>query len=261
MRLYECCKEENSMKSDRRDSLVTSSETLADALEHHRIEQLGPLATGTHRQGVGCLFVAHSSRPGESPPLKPLDLMPPKPTLVDFFTLRFTPGPVSHVLQSATRAMKQGHPEETILACLLHDIAFDLIRVDHGWWGAQLVEPYVPEKVSWAIRYHQALRFYPDPSVGYEYPEMYNRLFGKDYVPEPYIEEAYKYALNHKWYMEARLITLNDEYSFDPNAKVSVDPFIDLIGRYFKQPKEGLGYDNSPVAHMWRSLIYPDHPL
>jgi hypothetical protein len=61
--------------------------------------------------------------------------------------------------------------------------------------------------------------------------------------------------------MEARLITLNDEYSFDPNAKVSVDPFIDLIGRYFKQPKEGLGYDNSPVAHMWRSLIYPDHPL
>jgi predicted HD phosphohydrolase len=187
--------------------------------------------------------------------------MPPKPTLVDFFKLRFTPGTVSHVLQSATRAMKQGHPEETILACLLHDIVFDLIRVDHGWWGAQLVEPYVPEKVSWAIRYHQALRFYPDPSVGYEYPEMYNRLFGKDYVPEPYIEEAYKYALNHKWYMEARLITLNDEYSFDPNAKVSIDPFIDLIGRYFKQPKEGLGYDNSPVAHMWRSLIYPDHPL
>jgi hypothetical protein len=33
--------------------------------------------------------------------------------------------------------------------------------------------------VSWVIRYHQALRFYfyPDPSVGYEYPEMYNRLF------------------------------------------------------------------------------------
>jgi hypothetical protein len=47
------------MKCDRRDSLVTSSETLADALEHHRIEHLGPLATGTHRQGVGCLFVAH----------------------------------------------------------------------------------------------------------------------------------------------------------------------------------------------------------
>jgi hypothetical protein len=49
------------MKYDRRGSLVTPSETLADAPEHHRIEQLGPLATGTHRQGVGCLFVASSS--------------------------------------------------------------------------------------------------------------------------------------------------------------------------------------------------------
>ena len=51
---------------------------------------------------------------------------------------------------------------------------------------------------------------------------MYNRLFGKDYVPDLYIEKAYQYARNHKWYMEACLITLNDEYSFDPNAKVSV---------------------------------------
>jgi hypothetical protein len=53
------------MKCDRRDSLVTSSETLADALEHHRIEQLRPSAIGTHRQGVGCLFVAqpHLPRP------------------------------------------------------------------------------------------------------------------------------------------------------------------------------------------------------
>ena len=50
-----------------------------------------------------------------------------------------------------------------------------------------------------------------------------------------------------------RLVTVNDLYSFDPNAKVSIEPFIDIIGRHFKQPKEGLGYDNSAggphVAH------------
>ncbi len=50
-------------------------------------------------------------------------------------------------------------------------------------------------------------------------------------------------------YMEARLITLNDEYSFDANADISVDPFVDIIGRHFNQPTEGLGFDNSPVAH------------
>src|SRR5439155_1065276 len=83
--------------------------------------------------------------------------------------------------------MKKGEKEETILACLLHDVVLNLIKVDHGWWGAQMMEPYVSEKVSWGIRYHQALRFYPDSSVGYEYPELYNRIFGKDYVPLPYI--------------------------------------------------------------------------
>ena len=35
----------------------------------------------------------------------------------------------------------------------------------------------------------------------------------------------------------------------------------DIMSRQFKQPKEGLGYDNSPVAHMWRSMIRPDSPL
>jgi hypothetical protein len=124
-----------------------------------------------------------------------------------------------------------------------------------------MLAPYVSEKISWAIRYHQALRFYPDPSVGYEYPEMYNRIFGKDYVPPPYIKKAYDEARNHKWYMEARMVTVHDLYSFDPNMKVSLDPFIDIIGRHFKQPKEGLGYDNSPVAHMWRTMIFPDCPL
>ena len=63
---------------------------------------------------------------------------------------------------------------------------------------------------------------------------------------------------NHKWYMEPRLVTVNDLYAFDPNAKVSIDPFKDIIGRHFKQPKEGLGNDNSPSAHMWRTLARPD---
>ena len=65
--------------------------------------------------------------------------MPDKPTLVDFFNLRFAPA--RHVLQSANYALQTGQPEETVLACLLHDVVQNLIKVDHGWWGAQLVEP------------------------------------------------------------------------------------------------------------------------
>ncbi|MGH6973988.1 MAG: HD domain-containing protein, partial [Stellaceae bacterium] len=179
-----------------------------------------------------------------------------KPTLMDFFRLRFAPA--HHLLQSATHARNAGMSEKIVTACLLHDMAIlGFIRADHGYWGAQLVEPYVDEEVSWAIRAHQALRFYADESVGYTYPEMYVRLFGADYKPEPYVEEAYRHAQKHKWYMTARMITVYDVYSFDAAAKVSFDDFGDILGRNFKQPDEGLGFDNSPVAHMWRTIIWP----
>jgi hypothetical protein len=40
-----------------------------------------------------------------------------------------------------------------------------------------------------------------------------------------------------------------------------VAKFTDIVGRHFKQPTEGLGNDNSPVAHMWRTIANPDAPL
>lgn len=242
-------------------------ETKADALEHYLERQLdesvaakypsvadieNQIQTRSYRRGAGKLFVGDQN-------MQLLPPMPAQPTLKDFFELRFNPA--NHVLQSATRAMKTGMSEEVILACLLHDVVQSLIKPDHGWWGAQLLEPYIPEKSTFAIRYHQALRFYPDDEVGYEYPELYYQIFGHDYTPPEYIEQTYKMVRNHKWYMESRLVTVNDVYAFDPNAEVSFEPFEDIVGRHFKQPEEGLGYDNSPSAHMWRTLARPDAPL
>jgi hypothetical protein len=251
-------------------------EAKAEALEHYMEEQLdaqvaaqqggqpekfptvaeieAQIETRPYRRGAGSVFVGQR---GEN--VKKLQPMPPKPTLKDFFELRFAPA--NHVLQSATRALKTGMSEEVILACLLHDTVLSLIKPDHGWWGAQLFEPYIPEKSAFAIRYHQTLRFYPDPEAGYEYPDQYYRIFGHDYQPPQYIADTYKWLKNHKWYMEPRLVTVNDLYAFDPNAKVSIEPFLDIVGRHFKQPKEGLGFDNSPSAHMWRTLARPDSPL
>jgi len=185
-----------------------------------------------------------------------LPAMPEKPTLMDFFKYRF--GPCMHLLQSARHAVKANLPEKMVLACLLHDIStIGFIRGDHGYWGAQLVEPYVDEEVTWAIRAHQVLRFYADESVGYEYPKAYVALFGEDYQPDPYIEQDYQRMRNHKWYMSGRQITVHDIYSFDANLHVELEEFTDIIGRNFRQPAEGLGFDNSPVAHMWRAIIRP----
>jgi len=220
--------------------------------------QLFNLADGKRDMPGGAAMMAKN--PGRYFLMGPdprLPEMPDKPTLIDFFKLRFSSSS-NHLLQSAALARKAGHGEKVVLACLLHDIAVTgFIRCDHGYWGAQLIEPYVDEEVSWSVRMHQALRFFPDEAAGYKYPDAYLKYFGPDYKPEPYIEEEYKRARNHKHYMTARLICINDIYSFDPNAVVDLDEFTDIIGRNFRQPKEGLGFDNTPASHMWRTLNWP----
>lgn len=259
-------------------------EQRADALEDFQIEKLNmetearrksgkfpsvaeledKIDKRTWRMGAGKLF-----RPGNemgrfegssgSPNVKRLQPMPDKPSLYDYFALRIAPG--THLLQSAALAQARGETEEVILACLLHDIGGSLMKVDHGYWGAALIEPYVSERVSFAVRYHQALRFFPDADAGYAYPVGYYKTFGYDYVPAPYIQEAYKYARNHKYYGLARSVTTNDLYAFNPNIDPQIDDFREIIDKHFRHPAEGLGYDNSPVAHMWRSMAMPDNPL
>jgi hypothetical protein len=255
---------------------MMSHEAKAEALESYMIQQVngsGTAANGAkkfpkaaeveaqietrgYRRGVGNLFL-NTQADGKVKRLQP---MPAKPTFLDFFNLRMQ-NTQNHVLQSANRAKKTGMTEEIILACLLHDTVHALIKTDHGYWGAQMYAPYVPEKVSFAIRYHQALRFYDDKEAGYEYPDLYRNMFGEDYVPSPHIQADYKMLKAHKWYMEPRLVTVNDLYAFEPGVVVTIDPFMDIIGRHFKNPKEGLGNDSSPVAHMWRTIAMPDNPL
>jgi|SRR5579863_588296 len=229
--------------SDELDAIVTKS-----ALFNMADGELGPTGLGEYPTKPGQYFLM-----GDDPRLPK---MPAKPTILDFFKCRAKGA--NHLLQSATHALKAGLPEKTVAASLLHDIANAIfIKSDHGYWGAQLVEPYVDEEISWAIKAHQALRFFPDESVGYAYPEQYVKLFGPDYEPDEYIKAEYEAARNHKWYMTARMITVHDIYSFDPNAQVSWEPFVDILGRNFRQPEEGLGNDNSPSAHMWRTIRRP----
>jgi hypothetical protein len=259
---------------------LLSHEARADALEEALLAQVGPsnsaanrpvasdvkfptaaeieaqITTRAYRRGVGGLFYNNGPE-GHVERLAPL---PAKPTLLDFFAQRFT-RTSNHCLQSANKAMQRGADDEIVLACLLHDTVQELMRADHGYWCAQLYEPYIPQRTAFAIRYHQALRFYADVEAGYEYPDLYRRIFGVDYVPAPHVQAAYQFVRAHRWYDAPREVTVSDLYAFDPKSTVTIEPFVDLIGRLFRQPKEGLGNDNSAVAHMWRTMAAPDAPL
>ena len=242
-------------------------EPLDDAVDRRRRIIMPPAVavTGTSASGYQGALLAEARHPdtvfmmGDNPDLP---VMPEQPVLKDFYLLRFGAIPRTHLLQSAKVARERGLDEKVILACLLHDIAIaGLMPANHGYWGAQLVAPYVDEEVRWAIEKHEALRYFPDSSVGYSYPQAYIDYFGPDYSPPGYIRREAEAARRHRWYMTSRLVTINDIYSFDPGVTVDFDEFEDLIGRNFRQPPEGLGFDGSPVAHMWRTMIWPNNFL
>ena len=225
-------------------------------------QPLEGLAAGTDQSAKGILSRLEPGvvfMMGDNPALPK---MPGAPRLLDFFRLRFNATTIQHLTQSAKLALDGGHEEKVVLACLLHDISMGaLIRVDHGYWGAQLIAPYVSDEVAWAVQNHQALRYFADESVGYSYPQEYVRFFGADYQPPEYIRNAHETARKHRWYMTSRLVTLNDKYAFDDNVAIDPEIFTDIIGRHFREPREGLGFDGSTSAHMWRTMIWPNNFL
>ena len=118
-----------------------------------------PSAHRTHRHGLcrtrdaqlfeenqrGAVFMM-----GDNPALP---RMPEKPTLLDFYLLRFGTIARRHHCLSAKLALEAGHDEKVVIACFLHDIANGaLMRTDHGYWGAQLIAPYVSEEIAWAVQ-------------------------------------------------------------------------------------------------------------
>ena len=164
-------------------------EPLDDAVDRRRRIIMPPAAAvmGTPASAYQGALLAEARHPdtvfmmGDNPALPK---MPDRPTLKDFFLLRFSKIARTHLLQSARVARLNGLDEKVIMACLLHDIAIaGLLSANHGYWGAQMVAPYVDEEVAWAIEKHEALRYFADESVGYTYPEAYIDYFGPGLQP------------------------------------------------------------------------------
>ena len=78
---------------------------------------------------LAALDGAHVMMMGDNPALPQ---MPKKPSLMDFFRLRFSDITARHLLTSAAKALAHGEKDSVVMACLLHDISNGcLIRTDH----------------------------------------------------------------------------------------------------------------------------------
>ena len=170
--------------------------------------------TRTTRRGMGNIFGNGRGN------VRRLEKMPKKPTILDFFRLRFEPA--NHVLQSATRAMKTGMTEEVDP------------RVPAARRGAE------PDKGRSRLVGRAAVRAVHSREDDVRDPlspdaALLSGRGGRIRVSRISTsassatttcrrrtsQATYKMLRNHKWYMEPRLVTVNDLYAFDPNAKVS----------------------------------------
>src|SRR5690348_15558808 len=82
------------------------------------------IPTRSYRRGTGSLFLNT-----EGGKVEQLAKMPARPTLWDFYELRFMKSR-NHCFQSANKALHAGVDEEIVLACLIHDTVQELVHVD-----------------------------------------------------------------------------------------------------------------------------------
>jgi predicted HD phosphohydrolase len=67
---------------------------------------------------------------------------------------------LTHSLQTATRAKRDGRDEEYVVCALLHDIGDSLASTNHADLAATILEPFVSEKNLWIVKHHGIFQGY-----------------------------------------------------------------------------------------------------
>ena len=67
---------------------------------------------------------------------------------------------LTHCLQTATLAHKDGKDEEYVVCALLHDIGDTLGPTNHADVAATILEPYVSDENHWMIKHHAIFQGY-----------------------------------------------------------------------------------------------------
>ena len=122
-----------------------------------------------------------------------------------------------HSLQSATRALRDGADEETIVCALLHDIGDTIAPDNHSQVAAAILRPYVSEKNYWIILHHGLFQ-------GYYY---YDKI-GKD----PNVRDRFH---DHRFFNDCVYFCEHwDQCAFDPAYdNLPLDHFEPMVRRLF----------------------------
>ena len=128
---------------------------------------------------------------------------------------------LTHSIQTATRAHRDGRDGEYVVCALLHDIGDNLAPSNHADFAATLMQPFISEKNYWIVKHHGIFQGY----YFFEYLGLDKNMRDK-FKDHPYFDDCKEFCEKY------------DQNSFDPEYEsLPLDFFIPMVERVFAKPK------------------------
>lgn len=131
---------------------------------------------------------------------------------------------LTHSLQTATRAHRDGRDEEYVVCALLHDIGDTLGTYNHADIAAAILKPFVSEANHWMIQHHGIFQGY----FFFHHIGM-DRNMRETFRSHPCFGQTEAFCAHY------------DGPAFDAEAEtLSLDFFEPMLRRVFAQPKDSI---------------------
>ena len=131
---------------------------------------------------------------------------------------------LTHSLQTATRAYRDGRDDEYVVCALIHDIGDNLAPANHAEFAATILQPFVSEENYWIVKHHGIFQ-------GYYFFEHFglDKNMRDEYRDSPY------------WHACAEFCAKYDQNSFDPEYEnMSLEEFEPMVRNVFSKPKNSI---------------------
>lgn len=131
---------------------------------------------------------------------------------------------LTHCLQTATLAYRDGKDEEYVVCALLHDIGDTLGAFNHADIAAAILEPFISEENYWMVKHHAIFQGY------YFFHHLgMDRNLREQYRDHPYYERTLEFVSKY------------DSPAFNPDGEVlPLEFFEPMVQRVIAKPKRSL---------------------
>jgi len=131
---------------------------------------------------------------------------------------------LTHSLQTATRAQRDGRDDEYVVCALLHDIGDTLASANHAQLAATILEPFVSEKNRWIVEQHAIFQGY-----------YFFHHLGLDRN----MRDRFR---DHEWFRDcAEFCEKYDQNSFDPAYDtLPLEAFEPALRKVFAAPRKSI---------------------